>query len=108
MSIDAAPVFDPEKLRRHTKGDAAMQVEVLSLFVAEAERLMRQVEEAEDSQMRAQRLQGLVALARNIGAMRLVQQARMAEAHVGDGAPDLESLRAALADTLAYVHRAGI
>jgi len=108
MSVDTAPVFDADKLRRHTMGDAAMQVEVLSLFVAEAERLMRQVEEAADSQIRAERLRALIALARNIGAMRLVQQARLAEAHAGEGAPDLESVRAALADTLAYVHRTGI
>jgi hypothetical protein len=108
MAVDTAPIFDPEKLRRHTMGDAAMQVEVLSLFVAEAERLMRQVEEAGDSQMRAERLRALVALARNIGAMRLVQQARLAEQHVGEGAPDLEDVRAALSDTLAHVHRSGV
>jgi hypothetical protein len=108
MSIDATPLFDPEKLRRHTMGDAAMHVEVLSLFVAEAERLMRQVEEADDTPTRGERLRALVTLSRNIGAMRLVQQARLAEAHVGEEAPDLEGLRSALSDTLAYVRRAAM
>jgi len=105
MSTEAIPVFDAARLRRQTLGDATMQVEVLSLFVTEAERLMRQVEDAENAQMRGERLRALVALARNIGASRLVQAARMAETHVDDAAPDLDAVRAVLADTVAYVHR---
>jgi hypothetical protein len=108
MSTDATPVFDAEKLRRQTLGDETMQVEVLSLFVTEAERLMRQVEAADSSQLRAERLRALIALGRNIGAMRLVQSARMAESHIGDDDPDLSGLRAAISDTVAYVHRSGI
>jgi hypothetical protein len=108
MSTDATPVFDAEKLRRQTMGDGAMQIEVLSLFVAEAQRLMQQVEEAEDSQTRGDRLRALAALGRNTGAMRLMQAARLAEGHVGDTAPDLTALRAALSDTLAYVQRVGV
>ena len=49
------------RLRRRSarppdEGNASLQVEVLALFVAEVERLMRQVEDAPDPQVRAERL----------------------------------------------------
>jgi hypothetical protein len=107
MSTTAVPVFDPAKLQRQTMGDRAHQVEVLALFVAEAERLMRQVEDAPAPQLRGDRLRALVALARNIGAMRLAHEARAVETHIGAAPPDLENLRAAVAETLAFVRRSG-
>ncbi len=74
MSTDAIPVFDAAQLNRATSGDASLQVEVLALFVAEAERLMRQVEDAADPQVRGDRLRALIGLARNIGAAKLAHE----------------------------------
>jgi hypothetical protein len=102
---DTIPVFDSARLHRQTMGDPSVQVEVLSLFVAEVERLMRQVEEAEDGALRGDRLRGLIALARNIGAMRLAQEARAAETQIGTEQPDLSALRAAVVETIAFVQR---
>jgi hypothetical protein len=108
MSTNAIPVFDPTKLQRQTMGDPAHQIEVLALFVAETERLMRQVEDADDPQLRGDRLRALIALARNIGAARLAHEARAVETHIGDGSPDFAPLRAAVSDTLAFVRRTGV
>jgi len=107
MPTDATPVFDPATFHSRTMGSAALQVEVLSLFIAEAERLLRQVEAA-DTIVRGERLRALIALARNVGAARLAQEARLLEAQAAADAPDLHALRTALADTVAYVQRTGV
>lgn len=101
------PLIDPVQLNRQTHGNASLQVEVLSLFVNEVERLMRQVEDAQDPQMRAERLRALAGVARNTGAMRVADAARAAEMHITDGAPELTPLRDALAETLALIKRSG-
>ena len=103
MQTTAVPVLDAGKLRRQTMGDPAMQVEVLALFVAEAERLMRQVEDAPNAEVRADRLNAIIGLARNIGAERLAQAARTVEQQIGSDQPELGLLRTAIAETLAYV-----
>jgi HPt (histidine-containing phosphotransfer) domain-containing protein len=108
MSTSIAPVFDTAQLQRRTMGDSALQVELLSLFVTEAERLMRQVEEAPNAQVRAYRLNAMTSLARNTGAVRLAQAARQLETDMAAEEPDLAPLRAALLETLAYVHQAGL
>jgi HPt (histidine-containing phosphotransfer) domain-containing protein len=87
-------------------GDPAHQVELLSLFEAEVERLLGQIEGEEDPQVRIDRLHAMVGLARNIGALHLAQVARTLETHITAEAPDLEPLRAAIAETLAFVRRA--
>jgi HPt (histidine-containing phosphotransfer) domain-containing protein len=97
------PVLDMTQLQRQTTGDEALQVEVLSLFVAEAERLMRQAEEAEDPQLRMERVHAMVGLARNVGALRLAQAARGMETHLVAHPDDLAPLRETLAETLAYL-----
>jgi hypothetical protein len=107
MPSDTIPVFDPAKLHRQTMGDRSLQIEVLALFVAEVERLMRQVEDAADGAVRGDRLRGLIALARNTGAMRLAQQARAVETQIGAEPPDLEPLRLAVAEAVAFVQRSG-
>jgi HPt (histidine-containing phosphotransfer) domain-containing protein len=86
-------------------GDPAHQIELLSLFEAEVERLLAQVEAAADPQVRIDRLHAIVGLARNIGALHLAQVARNLETRIGDETPDLEPLRAAIAETLAFVRR---
>jgi HPt (histidine-containing phosphotransfer) domain-containing protein len=108
MSTDAIPVFDAARLYRATNGDAALQVEVLALFTAEVERLMQQVEDAPDPQTRSDRLRALSSAARNTGAAMLAQEARVLETQIAEETPDLEPLRQAVAQTVAYVRQAGI
>jgi hypothetical protein len=108
MPASTVPLFDTAQLHRHTKGDASLQVEVLALFVAEAERLMRQLESAPDPQVQGDRLRALIALARNTGAALLVQEARMLEPRIGTTDADLAPLKSAVAQTLAYVRSTGI
>ena len=108
MSTSPNPVFDAAQLHRRTMGDSALQIEVLSLFVTEAERLMRQVEDAPNAQVRGYRLNAMMSLARNTGAVRLAQAARQLETEIAAEEPDLGPLRAALAETLAYVQQAGV
>ena len=105
MTTSTTPVLDPMPLDRQTMGDPAHRLELLALFVVEAERLMRQIEEARDRQVMAERLQALAGSARNIGAVRLAQTARLLESHIGDEEPDLEPLRTTVAETLAFVRR---
>ena len=107
MATGALPVLDSAQLRRKTMGDPSLQVEVLALFVTELERLMRQVEEAADAQVRGDRLRAIIALARNIGAMRLAQASRTLETQIATEAPDMTPLRAAVAEAISYVQRAG-
>ena len=89
-------------------GDDAMQVELLSLFATEAERLMRQVEDARDPQVRGDRLHAMMGLARNTGALRLAQIARQLETEIASEDLDLTPLRAVLSETLAYVHQSRV
>jgi HPt (histidine-containing phosphotransfer) domain-containing protein len=99
------PVFDNAKLHRRTMGDPSLQVEMLALFVSEAERLMQQVEDATEAHVRADRIRALLAVARNIGASRLAEEARAAEARMGSDGADLEGLKTAVAETLAFVRQ---
>ena len=108
MPANSAPVFDAAQLQRHTRGNASLQIEMLSLFVAEVERLMRQVEDAPDPQVRAERLRALIGLSRNIGASMLAHEARALETQIADENPDLALLRGAVDATLAYVRQTGI
>jgi hypothetical protein len=101
------PLLDPVQLNRKTHGDASLQIEVLSLFVTEVERLMRQLEEASDPQIRGDRLRALGAVARNTGAALVAQEARAAEDVIAGQDPDLSALRIAVSDTLAYIRRSG-
>ena len=100
------PLIDPVQLNRRTHGNASLQIEVLSLFVTEVERLMRQLEEATDPQVRRDRILAVGAVARNTGAALVAQEARAA-AQVEDESPDLSAFRIAVADTLAYIRRSG-
>jgi HPt (histidine-containing phosphotransfer) domain-containing protein len=101
------PVFDPEQLDRQTMGDEALRVEILALFVAEAERLLAQVEQAPDALVRASRLHAMKGLARNVGARRLAEVCRRVERGVESGPADKEalaSLRAAVREAIDQVH----
>jgi HPt (histidine-containing phosphotransfer) domain-containing protein len=109
MATNAAvPVFDPVQLQRQTRGIATLQVEMLSLFVAEVERLMRQVEDAADPQVRADRLRALAGTARSMGASLLAHEARALETQIADETPDLAPLKGAVDATLSYVRRTAL
>jgi HPt (histidine-containing phosphotransfer) domain-containing protein len=108
MSTNTIPVFDAARLSRASNGNTAQQVEVLALFLAEAQRLMQQVEDAPDGQVRGERLRALIALARNTGAAKLAHEARALETQIAADEPDLAQLRQAVDETVAYVRQAGI
>ena len=101
-------VFDRAQLERRTLRSPALEVEILALFVAEAERLLRQVESADDPQIRGDRLRAMIALARHTGAMRLAHVARTLEMEILPTEPDLRPLREALAETIAYINGTGV
>ena len=108
MQPATVPVFDTVQLSRYTQGDARMQVEVLALFSTELERLLLQIENATDGEVRTDRLRALIGLARTTGAALLAQQARLLEVKIGGENPDLTPLRDAIDQTMAYIRRAGI
>jgi HPt (histidine-containing phosphotransfer) domain-containing protein len=104
-TTEVPPLFDAAQLNRHTRGNASLQVEVLSLFVAEVERLMRQVEDAPDAQLRGERLRALTGVAKNIGAARIAQEARTLETQIAAEKPDITPLKNAIAETIAFIGR---
>jgi HPt (histidine-containing phosphotransfer) domain-containing protein len=104
----AIPVLDALQLNRRTNGNPRLQVEVLSLFMAEVERLMRQVEDTQDAQIRGDRLRALIGVARNTGATRLAHEARALETQIADENPDLAQLRQSVAETFAFIRRSGV
>jgi hypothetical protein len=105
MATPAVPLFDADRLNRQTRGNASLQVEVLSLFTTEVERLMRQVEDAADQQLRGDRLRALIGVARNTGATLIAQEARTLETQIATETPDLAPLKQAIAETLAFIRR---
>jgi hypothetical protein len=104
MGEGTSPVFDRAQLERRTLGSPALEVEILALFVAEAERLLRQVENADDPQIRGDRLRAMITLARHTGAMRLAHAARALETEILPTEPDLQPLREALAEAIADIN----
>ena len=66
---------------------------------------MRQVEDAADPQLRADRLRALTGVARNTGAALIAQQARALETEIAAEPSRFEPLRAAVAETLAFIRR---
>ena len=101
------PLFDAAHLDRQTMGDEALRVEILALFVAEAERLLAQIESAPDQLVRSSRLHAMMGLARNVGARRLAALCRKLEYDVGSGSAeggDLAALRTAVRQTVDQIH----
>ena len=80
---------------------------MLALFLTEVERLMRQVEDAPDPQLRGERLRALIGVARNIGAARVAHEARALETEIASETPDASALKAAVEETLAFIRRTG-
>lgn len=110
MNDKAPPLLDMAHLRRRTMDQAGLQVEMLSLFVTEVERLLDQAERAEEPQLRADRVGAIAGLARNIGAAHLAQVARnlALPPQTPNAEPvDLSPLRAAVGTTVAFIRRDG-
>lgn len=109
MDEKAPALLDRAHLHRRTMGDSGLQVEMLSLFVTEVERLLAQAERAEEPQLRADRIAAIAALARNIGAPHLTQLARnLALVPASDSeSVDLAGLRSAVMTTVAFIRRDG-
>ena len=85
-------------------GSEAMQVELLALFIAEAERLLDQVAAADTQEIRADRLQALAALARSVGAQRLTRTALDTARSFSDG-EDLDRLRSSVDEVVGFIRR---
>ena len=103
MADSTLPILDLAQFQRQTMGSESLQVEILSLFVSEVERLLRQVETAEDPQTRRDRIHAMVGLARNVGAVRLSRLAHRIHAQAEDGPAEIEPLREAVEETVGYI-----
>lgn len=107
MSLDSAPFFDSAQLDQRSMGDESLRRELLVLFTAEVERLVRQAEDAPNAGTRDDRLRAISASARVVGAMRLVETAELIEAQFTAREFDLTPLREVVAETLASLRQIG-
>ena len=97
------PPLDLSVLRRQSGGDAALEREVLGLFLVKAERDVAAIAAATSADQRRAAAHGLVGSARAVGADEV---ARLAAALAGGRDPTLEAvaaLRAAVAAAGAFV-----
>lgn len=94
------PILDEHHLKRQTMNDPDLEVEILSLFITEAERLMRQIEATDNPAKRVERFHALKGLARNVGAQKLAAIAASLEE--GDSA-DIQVIRSAVENVVAYI-----
>lgn len=97
------PIIDFRRLAHRSMGSETLETELLALFAAEAERLLRQAESAFDAETRADRLRAVAAAARSVGALRLAGVAASLADPAGAQEPDLERLRSALAEAMTYI-----
>lgn len=105
---DTRPILDTAHLQRRTMGDEGLRIELLSLFSVEAERLMRQIEEAEQPRIRGDRIVAMQELARDIGARRLEAVAAELARTAPDAAVDTFRLRQSLAEVLDHTRRTAL
>ena len=103
MPTSDLPVIDFHRLARRSMGSETLETELLALFAAESERLLRQAESAHDAETRADRLRAIAAAGRSVGALRLAGVAAALADAAGDEEPDLERLRGALAEALRHI-----
>lgn len=83
--------------------DPDLEVEILSLFITEVERLMRQIEETDSPAKRVERFHAVTGLARNVGAQELAVIAAGLERGDSD---DIRSIRSAVENVIAYIKTA--
>ena len=94
------PILDEQHLKRQTMDNPDLETEILALFVTEAERLVRQIEESESVRTRLERIHAIRGLARNIGAQKLAMIAQNAEK--GDEF-DVREIRTAVENVITYI-----
>lgn len=97
------PILDEQHLKRQTMDDPDLETEILALFITEAERLVRQIEETRNVQTRLERIHAISGLARNIGARKLAMIA--SNAQYGD-VSDITEIRAAVENVIEYINTA--
>lgn len=102
---DSRPILDVAHLQRRTMGDEGMRTELLSLFSVEAERLMRQIEEADTPRLRCDRIIAMREAARDIGARRLEAVAAELARAAPEAPADTFRLRQALLEVLDHTRR---
>lgn len=93
-------ILDEQHLKRQTMSDPDLEVEILSLFITEAERLMSQIEQTQNAAKRLERFHAVKGLASNVGAKKLA--GIMASLKTGD-AGDVAHARAAVDQVIAYI-----
>jgi HPt (histidine-containing phosphotransfer) domain-containing protein len=92
-----APVLDLQHLERQTLGDAALQREVLALFVRQSARTVAELRTLTDSGKRREAAHALKGSARGIGAFAVAERAAAIEAHPDDFADGIAALARAVA-----------
>lgn len=102
-SASDLPILDEHHLKRQTMNDPDLETEILALFVTEAERLVKQIEETENIGTRLERIHAIRGLARNVGALKLAKIASNAEN--GDGS-EIQQIRSAVDNVIAYIRTA--
>ncbi|MHA1189730.1 MAG: hypothetical protein ACTSSQ_04625 [Alphaproteobacteria bacterium] len=109
-------LLDQAHLDRRTGHSAGLQVEILSLFLNEGERLVAQIGSASDTKVRQSRVAALGALANQTGARQLAAACRTAEigprvhgeSLTGDSKADVSALEAAFAEVSRHILTAKI
>ena len=94
------PILNESWLKRQSMNDPDLEVEILSLFINEAERLIRQIEETDSTAKRLERFHAIRGLASNIGAEKLAKIA--ATRQNGDG-DDVKEIKTAVNNVIAYI-----
>jgi hypothetical protein len=103
MGEGTSPIFDRVPAGAQDAPKPGAGSGILALFVAEAERLLRQVENADDPQTGATAARHDRAGAAH-GAMRLADVARALETEILPHGAGPSAAREALAETIAYIN----
>ena len=99
-SANDLPILNEARLKRQSMDDPDLEVEILSLFINEAERLIRQIDETESSAKRLERFHAIRGLASNIGAEKL---AKIAATRQNGDAEDVREIKTAVDNVIAYI-----
>ncbi len=99
-SANDLPILNENWLKRQSMNDPDLEVEILSLFINEAERLIRQIGETESAAKRLERFHAIRGLASNIGAEKL---AKIAATRQNGDDDDVNEIRTAVDNVIAYI-----
>ncbi len=103
VAADGAPV-DLVHLARHTLGNRELEREVLRLFSRQSSMMMERMQEAGDREALGRCLHTLLGSARGVGAWKVSEAVEtVQQALEEDAAADLTALRAAVAESGAFI-----